>query len=158
MTGSTRRALTFGALGGSVGLAFGGYIFLIAEGDGFRWFIGAAAIAAFLCSAALWRLLPERSERHRPAWGAAAGAVAGVVSHYFTWYFQYVSANVCYWFTGGCTSSLGEPPANLLIAVAGAAGFTFFSLLGFGWLTLLIGAGLGLFFGFASKKAFTSEG
>lgn len=146
-----RRSLVFGALCASVGLLVGILVSLGAEGDGYRWFFVAAALAAFGSGAALWRVLPERSARRRPAWGALAGALAGVVSHYLTWYLGYVGANLCFWLTGGCTSSLGEPPADLLLALSGAAGLTFFSLLIVGWLTAPIGAVLGWAFGRLSR-------
>lgn len=152
-----RRSLLFGGLCAGVGLLFGIFVALGAEGDGYRWFFVAAALAAFVSGTALWRVLPERIPRHRLAWGALAGALAGLVSHYLTWYLAFVGANVCFWLTGGCTSSLGEPPANLLEAFAGAAGFTFFSLLIVGWLTVPIGAGLGLAFGFASTPNRNAE-
>lgn len=147
--GPNRRALVFGALCSLVGLFFGALVFWMAEGEGYEGFAAAAPAAAFLCGAALWRLLPERVTRRRRVWGAVAGALAGVASHYVTWYLQYLGANVCHWLTGGCTSSLGEPPANLLAALWGAAAFTYFSLLTVGWLTFGIGAGLGLAFAWA---------
>ena len=84
-------------------------------------------------------------------WGATAGAVAGVVSHYLTWTLAFLGANLCFWLTGGCTGSLGDPPANLLVALTGAAAQTFLSLLIFGWLTVPIGAVLGWAFGYWSR-------
>lgn len=144
---SARRSLVFGALCAIVGVLFGIYVFLNAAGEGYRWFFVAAALAAFGSGAALWRILPERSASRRPAWGALAGALAGVVSHYLTWYLSYLGANLCFWLTGKCTGSLGDPPANLLMALEGAAALTFFSLLALGWLTAPIGAVLGWAFG-----------
>jgi len=148
---AARRSLVFGALCAVVGLVIGMIVSLGAAGDGYRWFFVAATVAAFVSGAALWRVLPERFPRRRPAWGALAGALAGVVSHYLTWYLGFLVANLCFWLTGGCTGSLGEPPANLGLAFAGAAGLTFFSLLVVGWLTAPIGAALGLAFGFVGR-------
>ena len=152
MFAPVKRSLVFGALCAGVGLLFGILVPVVAESEGHRWFFLAAALAAFVSGAALWRVLPERIPRHRPAWGALAGALAGLVSHYLAWYLAFLGANVCFWLTGGCTSSLGEPPANVLVAFVGAAGLTFFSLYIVGWLTVPIGAGLGLAFGLASKR------
>lgn len=153
MTAPARRSLVFGLLCAGVGLLLGILVFRGAEGEGYEWFPVAATLAAFVCGAVLWHFLPERIPRRRLVWGTLAGALAGLVSHYFAWYFQYVGSNVCFWLTGGCTSSLGEPPANLLMALVGAAGLTFFSLIVVGWLTVPIGAVLGFAFGFASKTA-----
>lgn len=151
MTAPARRSLVFGVLCAGVGLLAGLYFGLDATGEGWEWLALAAPLAAFLSGAALWRLLPERNPRQRRGWGALAGALAGLVSHYFTWYLQFLAANVCFWLTGGCTGSLGEPPADPLTALLGAAGLTFFSLFVVGWLTVPIGAGLGWAFGWASQ-------
>ena len=151
MTTPTRRSFTFGLLSALLGSLVAVLVLATVEGEGFWGLLFAAPSAAFVCGAALWRLLPERMSGRRPAWGAAAGAIAGVVSHFFAWYFQYVGMNLCFWITGGCTSSLGEPPANLLEAFVGAAALTFFSLLVVGWLTLPLGAVIGLVF--AKKTA-----
>ena len=121
MTAAARRSLVFGLLCAAVGLLFGIAISSSAEGDGWQWFWVASTLAAFASGAAAWRLLAERPSRQRPIRGALAGGVAGLVTHYVTWYFQYVARNVCFWLTGGCTSSLGEPPADLLRAFAGSA-------------------------------------
>lgn len=142
-----RSSLVFGGYCAMVGLLFGVLIAVRAVGEGYGWFPVASALAAFVSGAALWRVLPERFARLRSVWGAVAGALAGVVSHFLTWYLGFVGANLCFWFTGGCTSSLGEPPADLLTAFAGAAAMTFFSLLIVGWLTAPIGAVLGWGFG-----------
>ncbi len=156
MTAPAKPSLVFGALCAGIGLLFGILVPAVAEGEGFGWFFVPAALAAFVSGAALWRFLPERIPRRRPVGGALAGALAGLVSHYLTWYLAYLGANVCFRLAGGCTGSLGEPPADPLMALWGAAGFTFFSLLAVGWLTVPIGTGLGLAFGIAStphKKA-----
>ena len=144
MTAPTKRSLTFGLLCALVGSLVAVLILILVEGEGHWMLLFAAPAAAFVCGASLWRILPERTSGRRAAWGACAGALAGVVSHYVAWYVQYLGMNLCFWLSGGCTSSLGEPPANPLEALAGSAGLTFFSLLVVGWLTLPIGAVLGL--------------
>jgi hypothetical protein len=152
MTAPTSRSLTFGllcALAGSVVV-----IFILANGWRQWWLLVTAPTAAFVCGAAFWRLLPERSSSRRRLRAGIAGTLAGTVSHYVTWYFGYVVMNLCHWLTGGCTGSLGEPPAGLLAAFAGAAAFTFFSLMIAGLATLPIGLGLGLIF--AGKTESTS--
>jgi hypothetical protein len=150
MTARTRRSLDFGFLCGLVG-SLVALLLLIPdlEADGWVLLLFAAPAAGFVSGTALWRMLPERAPRRRLAAGTLAGAIAGVVSHYLTWYLGFLAMNLCYWFTGSCTSSLGEPPANLLQALTGAAAFTFFSLAVIGWLTLPVGAAIG--FVFATK-------
>jgi hypothetical protein len=157
MAAPVKRSLIFGVLCSLVGILIAILIFPDAQGEGFQWFFIPAGLSAFLCGAALWRVLPERIPRHRLVWATLAGALSGLVSHYFTWYLVMLGANLCYWLTGGCTSSLGEPPVNLLEAVWGAAVFTFYSLLFVGWQTLIIGAGIGLIFALYNKNMSVDE-
>lgn len=125
-----------------------GFVFsLDVVGEGWGWLPIPAALGAFLSGWLLWRLLPERLPKRRLTWGVIAGGAAGLVSHYVTWYLFIVGLNLCYRLTGGCVSSLGDPPAGPLGAFVAAAGFTFFSWLILGWITLLLGAALG--WGFA---------
>lgn len=155
---AAQRSLVFGTWCAVVGLLAGIAVSFNADGDGWEWFWVASTSAAFVCGAAAWRLLAERPSRERPIWGALAGGLAGLAAHYLTWYFQYVANNVCFWLTGGCTGSLGEPPADLLQAFVGSAGFTFFSLIVCGWLTVPIGVVLGLLFARRTRAARAGAG
>ena len=88
-------------------------------------------------------LLPERRKRNLLVWGILAGALTGLVSHYLAWYLMFVGANICFWLSGGCTSSLGEPPASLQDGLWGAAALTMFSLVFVGWMTIMLGGAVG---------------
>ena len=39
--------------------------------------------------------------------------MTGTVSHYLCWILLNIGMNICYWTTGNCTGSLGEPPAQI---------------------------------------------
>lgn len=149
MNASTRGSLTFGLLCALAGSLVA--IVLLVGSRGQWWLLVTAPAAAFICGTAFWRLLPERSPGPTRLRGTLAGGLTGVVSHFVAWYLGYLGANLCFLFTGGCTNSLGEPPADPFAAFPGAAGFTFFSLLVAGWATLPIGALLGFLFAKKSK-------
>ncbi|MEO6902897.1 MAG: hypothetical protein ABI315_07060 [Bacteroidia bacterium] len=55
-----------------------------------------------------------------------------------------IGTNICYWTTGGCTGSLGDPPASIWSMLGGAFAFSFFSLLFFGWITVPCSVLIGL--------------
>lgn len=157
MTTPTKHSLIFGGFCALIGTLFGLLVFLDAQVGGYRWFFIPVGLSAFLCGAAFWCIFPERIPRHRLVWGTFAGALVGLVSHYFTWYFVLLGAGICFRLAPGCTSTLLDPPANLLESVSFAAGLSVYSLLIVGWLTVLIGAGLGFFYALLIQKIWIQE-
>ena len=107
------------------------------------WLLVAAPAAAFITAWATWTLFISRTGNGGLVRGAGVGALASLVAHWATWYLVFVGMNVCYFTVGECVSSSGEAPADLIIALAGAAGFSLWSLMFFGWLTLPAGALIG---------------
>ena len=133
------RSLVFGLVCACAGLLGGGIVAGYSTGEGWEWFFVPTTLAAFGTGAAFWRVLPERMPHRRLVWGTLAGALAGMVSHYFAWYLQLLGFNICYWLTGGCVSSLGEPPIDLLNGLWGTFIFSLVSLMFLGWATMPLG-------------------
>ena len=129
-----RTWIKYALLNAALGLIIGSYVAVTAIGEGYEVLAVAAPLAAFIIAGLMWALLVK------PSWDSGrivlAGLFTGSVSHYFTFLFMSVGINICYWTTGGCTGSMGEPPAGLVDSLLGAFGFSFFSLLIFGWITV----------------------
>jgi hypothetical protein len=137
----TQQSLIMGVLCAPVGFGVGLYLwwgktepeFLDAS------FALNAPLAAFVTAFGLWQLLFRLQKSRNVFWGMCAGGAAGILSHWVCWYLEFFTANVCYWLTGGCVSSLGEPPANLIESLFGATVMSIPSLLWFGPLTISLG-------------------
>ena len=142
MTYHSQQSLLIGALCTPVGLGVGLSLwwgktepeFLDAS------FIFNAPLAAFVTAFGLWQLLFRVQKSKSIFWGVCTGGIAGIFSHWVCWYLVFFTANACYWLTGGCVSSLGEPPANLIESLFGATVMSIPSLLWFGPLTISLGA------------------
>ena len=143
MNSTIKKASVMGALCCPLGILIGVFVAFLAEGDGYRLFPVYGGGAAFITAAFFWWLIVLRRDAYRRIPGAVAGALSSIVAHYICWYFQVISANVCFWIFGGCRSSFGEPPVDLLGGLLGALGLTFFSLLFWGWITAPLGALIG---------------
>ncbi|WP_136525378.1 hypothetical protein [Geomonas ferrireducens] len=132
-----------------VGLLCGLVVSSYAIGNGWSDFWVYAAVTAFLTGYAAWWLLIEKRPHlfleveGKLRSGVFVGAIAGFVGHYICWYVIILSRNICYWFTGGCLSSLGDPPINPIYAIVGALPLTLWSLLFFGIITVPAGAIVG---------------
>lgn len=111
-----------------------------ATGEGWGYFWLAAVAAGALTSGGLWWLLAARRDRYSRRRGAWIGALAGLVGHPVCWYFNILASNICYWTTGGCVSSLQEPPVDLVVGLAAALALSIWSWLLFGLLTVPLGA------------------
>lgn len=132
-----------GALCAAVGAGVGLYLGFMTGGGDYRWFPLPAGLAAFAAGATFWRLLAGRGGAPSIRRGVVAGSLAGLISHYLCWYLLILGSNVCHWTTGGCTSSLGEPPIDPINGLWGAAVLATGSLLVIGWLTIPAGALIG---------------
>lgn len=141
------RPLTAGLVAGLIGAGLGLYIQSFASGEGYEFFALYAGLAAFATTFCVWWLVTVRWAKRGPWAGAAAGAFSAGAAHFVCWYLQIVSANACYLATGGCLSSLGEPPLGLLAGLAGALVLSLGSLLLFGWVTVPVGALTGALLG-----------
>lgn len=142
------RPLPAGLAAGLIGAGLGLYIRSIATGQGYEWFPLYAGLAAFAVTFLAWWLVMVRWGKRGPWAGALAGAASGGLAHYVCWYLQILSANACYLATGGCLSSLGEPPVDPLTGLAGALVLSLASLVFFGWVTVPVGALFGALLGY----------
>lgn len=132
----------YGLANAVIGLVIGTYIAITALGDSYFVFAIAAPIAAFLTGGLIWKLIvKEHLTRIRIL---IAGVLTGTISHYITFVLLGITMNICYWTTGACTGSLGDPPASILLMVGGAFAFSFFSLMFFGWLTAPTSVAIGM--------------
>ena len=154
MNRTIKKSSVMGLFCCPVGILCGLYVSSSATGEGYHLFPVYAGIAAFITASFFWWLIVVRRNTYNMGAGAAVGALSGVVAHYMCWYVQIISANICYWILGGCRSSLGEPPIDLLNGLWGALALSFWSLLFFGWVTSPIGALIGVFL---VRRQFTEE-
>lgn len=148
----SRPAVQIGLMAALLGLAAGLGVWWLAIGGGYEWFPMYAAVAAFLTTTFLWWLIVSRRHKSNAWRGAVAGGLSGGISHYVCWYLQIVGANLCYWTTGGCVSSLGEPPIDLLNGLWGALVLSAVSLFFLGWLTVPVGVIGGAVWGWKNSR------
>jgi len=132
----------YGLFNALLGLVIGIFIAITSIGDGYFVFGIAAPIAAFLTGGLLWKFLVKDTLYHSKIF--ITGLLTGTISHYITFVLISIGMNICYWTTGNCTGSLGDPPASIVNMLTGAFAFSFFSLLFLGWLTIAYSIIIGL--------------
>lgn len=139
---SLGESTEMGLLCSVVGLAAGAAIAAFATGQGYRWFMVAAPVAAFMAGSLFWRLVVVRPAAFNWRRGASAGALASVLAHFLCWYLLVAGTYV--------TELVFQPPLprgqgapDLLQSVAAAGVFSAWSLALTGWLTLPAGGLLG---------------
>lgn len=137
------KILPISLLAGLLGLVGGTAVWMIASGGGYEYLPLAAGLGAFGTTAFFWWLIVSRRANYRARAGALAGGLSGIVSHYTCWYLYLVGSNICYGLTGGCASSLGEPPLDLLNGLWGTLIFSLVSLMFLGWITVPLGMAIG---------------
>ena len=125
--------IKYGLANAIIGLIVGLYIAISAIGDGYYVFPIAAPLAAFIVGGFLWtKIVKDGNDLTKII---ITGLLTGTVSHYVTFVLLSIGMNICYWTTGECTRTLGDPPASILTMLGGAFAFSFFSILFFGWVT-----------------------
>ena len=137
------NTLKISLLAGIFGVAGGLAVWSIASCSGYEFLPIAAGVGAFGTTAFFWWLIVARRNNYSARAGAIAGGLSGLVSHYVCWYLYLIGANTCYWLTGGCVSSLGEAPLDLLNGLWGMLIFSLVSLVFLGWLTVPLGIVVG---------------
>jgi len=141
------RLWQVGLIGAMAGLAAGLVVWQQATGDGYEIMPPAAALGGAFSAMLMWRVFVSGRIQGRIWRGALAGGLASIFGHFLTIYLAILYQNLCFTLWGGCTSSLGEPPAGPLLGLAGALAMSAFSLLFFGWLTVPLGVLLGALLG-----------
>lgn len=138
-----RRCLAMGVVSALAGMAGGGWAAATAfMTSGYEIFLFSAPVGSFVTGFAFWLLLVARRLTPSKKAAIAAGVLTGIVSHWSCWYLTICYQNLRYVFLGE-TSSLGEPPIDLLNGLWGAAVFSFWSLIVLGWLSAPFGGLLG---------------
>jgi hypothetical protein len=137
-------SILYAVLNSLVGLGLGFYVSKGASGEGWNYFPLFSTLASFITSFCIYFFCIEKWGMKIPFWVLAFLVV--FLSHYFTFYFQFVYANFSNTVLGNFSSSLGEPPANLLQAIPASFKFTVISLFLLGWISVPIGILISYFF------------
>ncbi len=152
MTDPLRHSLAYGALAFGAGGMFGLFLFSSAIGEGYCFLPVAGSGSAFVAGAFFWRLLLEKRGRLTYPRALMAGCLTVGVTHFATLYSAIVGYYLCYIFTGGCKDSLGGPPMNPVTGFPDVLLLAALSLIGVGWISLPLGAGLSGVFLFFRKR------
>jgi type III secretory pathway component EscS len=126
--------IKYGIVNAIIGLIVGIFIAITTIGEGYYVFAIAAPLAAFIVGGLFWNMIAKNEYNSTKI--IITGLLTGSVSHYVTFVLLSIGMNICYWTTGECTGSLGEPPVSILSALRDSFVFSFFSLLFFGWITI----------------------
>lgn len=110
-----------------------------------------APLATFLVSYSLWQTFMSKCSSIKR--GVFIGVLTVILSHYFTWYFMLIGVNIEYHILGLQVGSLNDEPIDLISGIGYMWGYTFLSLLFFGWITIPIGGIVGGMLGYFMKKA-----
>ncbi len=144
---SLRRACLYGLSNAPVGIAIGLHVRWMAIGD-YSEFPYYAGVAAFVMPALVWFFFVERRKKITAVRAATVGVIGAILAHGFTWYLGFLVANVEYWILARQVGSLPIPPADPIFgSLLGAGIYGALSLVAYGWLTLPLGALIGLAWG-----------
>ncbi len=130
------KSLIFGYLFAFFGLVTAAII-VILLGNDYSLFLITAPLAAFLTGIVAWKILVN----HSVSWIRiiSAGLISSILSHYLCWLLTGIGFLICYYLTGGCTDSLGNPPSGITEQFTGSFSMTLFSLCFAGWITVPAG-------------------
>ncbi|HEY0976143.1 MAG TPA: hypothetical protein VGE21_01630 [Flavobacteriales bacterium] len=131
-----KRWYKFGLFNALVGVIVGLHLTVTATGNGYWAFIVAAPIAAFLTAGICWRCFQSDSEPIETPYLFVIGLISGTASHYVTFVLLGLGINILYLIGAYEGDSLGNPPPNLLMVIAGSFATTLYSLLMYGWVTV----------------------
>jgi hypothetical protein len=120
----------YGLINSLLGLVIGIFVTITSLGGGYYSFIIVIPISMFLTGSLSWKFIIKDSNDKSKVF--ITGLFTGTLSHYLT-----------YWTTGNCTSSLNEPPESILNMLGAGFVYSFFSLIFFGWLTIIFSIATG---------------
>lgn len=132
---------TFGALCTLVGGVLGAAVWAIAPGSSWGWIAFAAPVASFLSGYGLWRSFGTRREPVSRLRAAAVGAVAAVVGHWGTLFLAVTCDQIASAWRAETTTSFFP---SIVESLTGASVLAFASLAVVGWITIPVGALLGM--------------
>ena len=138
------HSVKFGIFNAIAGLLIGFYVYSNATGDGYNAFVIVAPLAAFLTAVLFWKWLIKPDMPMGVGRVVLVGLLTGTVSHYVAFIMLSIGMNICFWTTGGCTGSMGDPPASIIMMLGAAFAYCFFSLLYVGWISAPASVVIGL--------------
>lgn len=112
--------------------------------DGYWMFLIAAPMAAFASGALSWWWLLQRAQVYTRKRAGLAGALAGAVAQYPCWLLLILGNYLYSVLAGGLGASLGDAAIGPVDAFCAAAAYSMFSLLFVGWVTVPVGALMGV--------------
>ncbi len=131
----------YGLINSLLGLVIGIFVTITSLGGGYYSFIIVIPISMFLTGSLSWKFIIKDSNDKSKVF--ITGLFTGTLSHYLTFVLVSIGMNICYWTTGNCTSSLNEPPESILNMLGAGFVYSFFSLIFFGWLTIIFSIATG---------------
>lgn len=99
-------------------------------------------LAALVLSTGFWWWTILRQQRYKLARGCVVGGIVGLAIHPFTWFFDVLWLNICFYWLPNCACE--EAPMALWQGFPSSITLSYFSLYPWGWVTIptamLIGA------------------
>ena len=129
--------LLFGILNSIFGIFIGIIVYLLSIGNGYEIFIVTLPISNFIISFFLWKII-VRKDNFNIFKIIIVTLLSGTLNHYFCFIIDSIIATLGFYINGSFVDSLGGRPANPFEMLTGGLYLSFFSLLLFGWLTLLM--------------------
>src|SRR6187402_621112 len=108
--------IKFGLLNSIIGVIVGIFHNYISIGKGYEILIFCAPISIFITGTLSWKYIIKNPD-YKLEDLFPVSIITGTLSHPITFYLTLVYANICNWTTGGCTSSLGGKPINLIYSI-----------------------------------------
>lgn len=133
MSDSIKVALIHAVLGVFVGF----YVFYNAIGNGYEIFMFSLPIANFLITLTLWDYSINKGDISFLNLFIVS-LLAGTFNHYLAWFVNSCISSIGYALNGSFADSLGGPPASPIMMLFGGFAFSFFSLIFYGWLTIIM--------------------
>lgn len=118
-----------------LGTLVGLYIWCDSSDSGKIQLIIAGIITSFVLSGFFYKRVVGKRKNMTNGDAVALGFLVGIVSHYVTLVIFGSFRIVCYWTTGGCTSSLGDPP-DLFGVFLATIPASIITLIIYGWITV----------------------
>lgn len=148
--------LKFGLLNSIIGVIVGIFHSYISIGKGYEILIFFAPISIFIIGTLCWKYKIKNTHYNLEDL-IPVSLITGSLSHPITFFLCLVYANICNWTTGGCTSSLGDKPMNLLYSIPASLFFSTFSLIIYGWFTVLSSILVSLYMIYSNNKNVNSN-
>lgn len=145
------NALKFGTLNAIFGIIVGSIVFFLAIGNGYEFTTYVLPIANFITAYILWKLIIGKN-RITKSKILITGILSGIINHYLFWIISSCIFYTGFLINGSFKDSLGGSPASPIQMLYGGIPLSFFSLILFGWLTVVFSLSSALITTFLNKK------